>query len=111
MLALQDIQYIDPLTLESLASRVCRGDASLISSEQQTSTYGDLVDYLHADGNGYHGTGLITAALCIFMWITVIARESEVIWNNVSAMCCQWVRKQNCKISPDSSFDRNAQHN
>ena len=83
----QEQAFTNPVTLESLASRVCRGDASLINSEQQTTSDESLVNYVTADGAGFDGNGLRTSGMCILMWIIVIARELEAISDDVLAMC------------------------
>jgi hypothetical protein len=95
----QDVQFIDPATQESLASRVCRGDASLIQSEQQTSAYETLSLYLNEDGEGYGGTGFLAAGLCIFMWINVVAKEAGIIYDKIAAMCAAIGVERNLKIS------------
>ena len=87
----QKTENANPVTLESLASRVCRGDASLTSSELQASSYLSLVHYLKEEGDGYSGNGVLTAALCIFLWTCVIAKETEAIWNDAFAVYGAWL--------------------
>ena len=78
---------------------MCRGDGSLIQSEQQINAYGNLVDYVDADGEGYGGTGFLAAALCIFMWIVVVAKEIDTVWNKILAMYCNSARTQHDSLT------------
>ena len=89
----QSSELSHPITLESLASRVCRGDTSLYNSEQQFNSYDTLKSYLNkdkdVDDDGYSGDGFQLALLCIFMWITVIAKEFDAIFHDAVVMCHQ----------------------
>ena len=88
----QKSELSHPVTFESLASRVCNGDDSLLNSEQQRNSYEVLSTYLNKGGvdgeddDGYGGDGLLLAAVCIFMWTTVIAKELDAIYHDVLAM-------------------------
>jgi hypothetical protein len=107
----QDVQFIeniDEATQESLASRVCRSDGSLILSDQQVSAYGALVDYLNEDGEGYHGIGLLAGAVCVFMWIITVAKELDTVWNEIAAIVLE-LRSNPMRDRHQIEHTRNAQ--
>lgn len=65
-----DQKYLDPLTLQSLVSRVCEGDSSLELSNGQAAVYGSLQSYLD---ESY--TGPIVCTLCCFVWSMIVVSD------------------------------------
>ena len=79
------VQFMEPLTLESLASRVCRADASLHLSETQSRQVADIRSYLddHAPFNG-----ALMCVLALTTWILTVCKDFHLLIDMFIALAC-----------------------
>ena len=77
------VQFMNDLTLESMASRVCRGDTSLYASDTQVNAVSDINAYL-IDNAPFNGP--LMAILAIYVWILTVSQEFHVLDDMVYAV-------------------------
>ena len=85
-----DIQHYNPITRQSLASRVCNGDDGLEMSAGQQASFGEVSQYLSGDV-----LGMLMAVFAMGMWFLTVCRELASVWSHVRAyatipMCRGW---------------------
>ena len=87
-----DVAYVD-LSGQSLATRVCDEDGSLIYSTAQATMISHINSYLGLAKLGPEGfavgsfqPGVLLAVMCILLWIICIVREFRSVWYVLQAV-------------------------
>jgi len=79
-----NIQYMDPITHESLAKRVCNNDRSLPVSVLQAELVQDIVHY--TDRWLFTEKGYVLLVMVLVLWFMLIARGIRKTWSLSQAM-------------------------
>ena len=75
-----DVQYYNPITHESLATRVCNGDAGLEMSGAQAASFEEVSQYLQGDI-----LGMLMAIFAMGMWFLTVSKELTTIYTHARA--------------------------